>query len=102
MKRSGRREPYTDLGVKRLRCVRCGEKATQQWYVCADGLWRPICDGCDVKLNALALSFMLDPEIERKMIEYAAQHGFEVKEWRLYEGLNAQIGEALRDGYDRD
>jgi NAD-dependent SIR2 family protein deacetylase len=72
-KRPGRRAPYTERGIRRLRCVRCGEQASQQWRACADGLWRPICTDCDVLLNRLALFFMADPEAEEKIDRYMEQ-----------------------------
>lgn len=68
----GRKKPYTERGIKRLPCVRCGEKATQQWRACADGLWRPICTECDVMLNRLVLLFMLVDldEVDEKIDKY--------------------------------
>lgn len=58
-KRTGRRKPYTEIGVRRLKCIRCGEQAVHQWNACADGnLWRPICQECDILLNRLVLMFM--------------------------------------------
>ena len=69
--RHGRREPYTDRGVRRLPCVRCGEPASQQWAACADGnLWRPICAPCDIAINNLVLDFLGDPDREAKMAAY--------------------------------
>jgi NAD-dependent SIR2 family protein deacetylase len=69
--RHGRRKPYTDQGLKRLSCVRCGSPATQQWSACADdSLWRPICTECDVMLNRLVLLFMCDEEAEEKIDRY--------------------------------
>lgn len=62
-------EPYTDSELKRLKCF-CGEPATIQWKVCADGLWRPICTKCDITLNGLVLDFVGDPEINEKMKKY--------------------------------
>ncbi len=54
----GRKEPYSEAGIRRLKCVRCGKKSVHQWRVCADGLWRPICRRCDILLNHLTLQFM--------------------------------------------
>ena len=69
--RYGRKKPYTDIGVRRLPCARCGKPATRQWQVCADGnLWRPLCAECDVQANELLLIFMCDPEIIQKMNRY--------------------------------
>ena len=69
--RSGRRKPYTAIGVERLKCARCGRPATHQWSACADGnLWRPICGACDIELNRLVLEFMRDPDTEAKLTRY--------------------------------
>ncbi len=68
--RHGRKKPYTETGVKRLPCAKCGEPATQQWNACADGLWRPVCTKCDIALNAIVLTFMNDPDLFSKMRSY--------------------------------
>jgi hypothetical protein len=71
--RPGRRfRPYTDRGVRRLLCARCGTRpAVQQWQCCADlNTWRPICVECDIALNAAVLRFMNDPNWARKMKAY--------------------------------
>lgn len=69
--RHGRRQPYTETGIKRLPCVRCGKPATQQWQICADGnLFRPICTECDVLLNEMVLRFARDPEVQEKIERY--------------------------------
>ena len=62
--------PYTTIGIRRLRCFRCGRRAKHQWRTCADGCWRPICERCDIALNSLVLRFMRDPEREQKMKKY--------------------------------
>lgn len=55
----GRKKPYTQIGISRLPCFRCGEKADQQWQICADNnLYRPICVECDIELNQVVLNFM--------------------------------------------
>ena len=67
----GRKEPYTEIGVKRLSCFRCGEKANQQWQICADdNLYRPICKSCDIELNKLVLKFMGFKEIDTMIYKY--------------------------------
>lgn len=72
VRRHGRREPYTEIGVRRLPCVRgCGRKATQQWQICADAnLYRPICTECDIELNAMVLRWAGDPDAEMKIATY--------------------------------
>ena len=55
----GRRRPYTEIGVRRLPCARCGEPAEHQWQICSDGnTYRPICVACDIKLNRMVLRWM--------------------------------------------
>lgn len=74
--RHGRREPYTEIGVRRLPCVRCGQPARFQWNVCADGnLFRPICTACDIALNELVLTWMGDPEAAEKIVAYRQAKG---------------------------
>ena len=74
MKRAGRKEPYTDKGVRRCKCVRCGQSARFQWSACADNnLWRPICLECDIALNRMVLKWMGDPEARNKTDRYAAR-----------------------------
>lgn len=68
--RSGRKKPYTEIGIRRLGCVRCGRPSTQQWRACADGLWRPICTECDIELNGKVLVWMRDPDAAEKIAEY--------------------------------
>jgi len=70
-RKHGRKEPYTEIGLKRLPCARCGDPAFSQWQSCADGnLWRPICKQCDIELNLLVLVFMEDPDIDEKITKY--------------------------------
>jgi len=73
MKRHGRKRPYTEAGIRRLPCARCGRPARHQWNACADGLYRPVCTRCDVALNKLALRFMRDPDTEIKIRTYKAK-----------------------------
>jgi len=61
----GRKEPYTEIGVRRLPCFRCGRPSRYQWQICSDGnIYRPICEACDVELNVLVLNFMRFPASE--------------------------------------
>lgn len=68
----GRRTPYTEIGVRRLPCFRCGHKpSVTQWQVCADGrVFRPMCLHCDLELNALVLTWAKDPDVRNKMETY--------------------------------
>lgn len=54
-----RRKPYTDRGISRVACARCGEPSRFQWQICADGnQFRGICEECDVALNETVMRFM--------------------------------------------
>ena len=66
-----RTKPYTQIGIERLKCFRCGAKAKQQWQICSDNnIYRPICDKCDIELNECVLKFMGFKDWEEKMEEY--------------------------------
>jgi hypothetical protein len=79
-KRHGRKKPYTEEGLKRLPCIRCGRPASFQWSVCADSnLWRPLCDTCDFVFNAFVLTFTKDPDALKKLVKYAKDY-LEVEE----------------------
>lgn len=68
---TGRKQPYTETGIKRLPCARCGKPASEQWKICADGnLWRPICVACDIGLNDAVLRYMRDGDRKAKMAVY--------------------------------
>lgn len=69
-----RRKPYTQIGIRRVPCFRCGRPAEHQWQICADGnLWRPLCTHCDVAINDCVLRFMRDPNRKTKMRRYREQ-----------------------------
>lgn len=69
-------KPYTQAGIRRLPCFRCGRPAEHQWQVCADkNVYRPICTRCDIALNALVLRFMRDPDRAQKLAEYRKRLG---------------------------
>lgn len=76
----GRKNPYTAIGIKRCKCVRCGKRARYQWQICADGnTYRPLCAECDIELNELVLKWARFLDWESKMQEYKkavrANHG---------------------------
>lgn len=66
-----RTTPYTTIGIKRLKCFRCDNKAHASWQVCADDrIYRPMCLQCDIELNELVLKWMGDPLVNEKMMKY--------------------------------
>jgi hypothetical protein len=67
-----RKKPYTKAGIKRLKCFRCGKKASQQWQICSDdNQYRPICWDCDMKLNEMVLKFMGFEDYRDKLFNYS-------------------------------
>ena len=67
-----RKKPYTEIGITRLKCIRCDNQAEVQWQICADGNnYRPLCLGCDVALNRAVLKFMRHPHGSQLADEYA-------------------------------
>jgi hypothetical protein len=66
-----RTRPYTTLGIKRKRCVRCGKRAGATWQACADDrVFRPMCYQCDVELNYWVLRWMNLPNWREKFGRY--------------------------------
>jgi hypothetical protein len=67
-----RRKPYTDRGIRRVPCSRCGRPSLHQWQACADGgVFRGCCAECDVGLNKLVLEYMRLPNRQQKLRDYA-------------------------------
>ncbi len=63
MATAGRKKPYTEIGLRRLKCCRCEEKADSQWNCCANGnRWLPLCAQCDVLLNRLVMEYFNFPK----------------------------------------
>ena len=57
-----RRKPYTERGITRVPCTRCGRPSSAQWHLvpCACPelkRWVGLCRACDVKLNALVMGW---------------------------------------------
>jgi hypothetical protein len=68
-----RKQPYTERGVRRLPCIRCGTPASFQWQICSDGNnFRPLCTGCDISLNRMVLDWMKHPDAVALGDRYAA------------------------------
>ncbi len=55
----GRKQPYTETGISRVPCYRCGNPSTQQWQICClRSYYVGVCNKCDIALNELVLKFM--------------------------------------------
>ena len=54
-----RRKPYTEIGIKRVPCFRCGKPSVQQWQICSlNNEYKGLCQQCDIDLNRVVLSFL--------------------------------------------
>lgn len=68
----GRRQPYTERGIKRVPCVRCGKPSHHQWNACSLGKrWFALCVECDIGLNRAALQYMQIPDAAAIIEAYA-------------------------------
>jgi len=57
-----RRKPYTEIGITRVPCEKCGKPSTHQWQICATGnKWCGVCVECDIELNDMVLRFFAFP-----------------------------------------
>lgn len=66
-----RKRPYTEKALRRMKCIRCGERAFAQWNICADGnVYRPICASCDVELNTLVMRWAFGDARETDIAAY--------------------------------
>lgn len=64
----GRREPYTERGIKRVPCVRCGKPSSFQWRICCSG-WSAVCADCDVSINAMVATWAFGEETAAGLVE---------------------------------
>lgn len=66
-----RRTPYTERGITRVPCARCGQPSRYQWSACADdNKWSPLCPACDVGLNEVAMKYVYGAKAEPKLKQY--------------------------------
>lgn len=66
-----RTKPYTQIGIHRKKCFRCGKPALFQWQICSDGnQYRPVCKDCDIELNEMVLKWAGFPDWQDKIEKY--------------------------------
>lgn len=54
-----RKKPYTEIGISRVPCQKCGKPSRFQWQICSTGnLWMGVCLDHDIELNKLVVDFM--------------------------------------------
>lgn len=74
MKPLGRRRAYTEIGIQRVPCARCGRPSSQQWQICAnDNYYRGVCEECDIELNRTVLEFFRFPDVADRLKCYGQQ-----------------------------
>lgn len=65
-----RRKPYTDRGIARVPCARCGNPSKFQWSCCAvNNKWMPLCLDCDIGLNRVALNYVIGKEKAKPFVQ---------------------------------
>ncbi len=70
-----RRKPYTEIGIKRVPCFRCGKPSVRQWQICSlNNEYKGLCREHDIELNRLVLTFMRIPskDIDSLIEDYKA------------------------------
>jgi len=66
-----RRKPYTEIGISRVPCKRCGKPSRYQWQICAlDNKYFGVCSNCDILLNELVLNFFGVKNTKIKLRKY--------------------------------
>jgi hypothetical protein len=71
-----RKTPYTEIGIRRVKCFRCNAPARFQWTICSLGSrFAPVCEQCDVALNELVLRFMGVIDFKDIIKQYAKEKG---------------------------
>jgi hypothetical protein len=67
----GRKKPYTQIGICRVPCSRCGNPSYASWGSCANGnYYVAMCLDCDIAINRLVLKYMRIPNYKQLMKEY--------------------------------
>jgi hypothetical protein len=71
-------EPYTEIGVRRVPCTRCGKPGHASWNICADKVgdrtqYRALCVDCDIELNTMVMRWAFGETREADIAAYAAR-----------------------------
>lgn len=54
-----RRKPYTEIGIGRVPCFKCGKPSSRQWQICSlNNEYKGLCRTHDIALNRIVLIFM--------------------------------------------
>jgi hypothetical protein len=67
-----RTKPYTEIGISRVLCARCGKPSRYQWQICADRrAFRGLCTDCDIELNTMVMRWVWGDAREADIAAYA-------------------------------
>lgn len=66
-----RTKPYSEIGIRRVPCARCGKPSRYQWQICADdNVYRGLCPDCDVELNTMVMRWVWGDTREADIAAY--------------------------------
>lgn len=69
-----RRTPYTERGISRVPCVKCGKPSVHQWRICSTDAWTAVCRPCDEAINAQIAAWAFgEVEANRLLAKYRRQ-----------------------------
>lgn len=64
-----RRQPYTNRELENTPCVKCGAPSKHQWRICCKRTWTPVCDNCDLEINAIVAVWAFGQEKATTLLE---------------------------------
>jgi hypothetical protein len=63
-----RRTPYTERGISRIPCVKCGSPSHHQWRICCTNAYTAVCRPCDETINAIIAKWAFGPDEANKLL----------------------------------
>lgn len=71
--RSTRRRPYTQRGIRRVPCVKCGAPSAHQWRICSTDAWTAVCRRCDITINRKIATWAFGSDAKPLLRRYEAK-----------------------------
>lgn len=71
--RSTRRRPYTERGISRVPCVKCGAPSKYQWRICSTDAWTAVCRRHDIEVNRKIARWAFGSDAEPLLKRYEAK-----------------------------
>lgn len=50
---NNRKKPYSEGGIHRVPCVKCGKPSRYQFRICSTDRWTAVCPDCDLYINRI-------------------------------------------------